>query len=306
MLGMKAFLIKLTALVFVVICLGGSIGTAAAEIDLSHAVIVVPDGLSGPENKAVRLLVEEVQKRSRIEWNVLIRWPTGVVPVVVIGPVRLLESFPTHLRQHIQPMAVGKEHEGFRIRTVDDGGGAPMVLLIGNDARGVLFGVGRLFRELQTKAGGVSLLDRLDLDSSPRYPLRGHQLGYRPKTNSYDAWDLEKWERYIRELAVFGTNAVELIPPRSDDAADSPHFPLPPLEMMVGMSRICADYGLDVWIWYPAMDADYTDPRTVEHALRNGRSVSKTAADRRGLRAGRRPGAHAAQGAPGATGKAVR
>jgi hypothetical protein len=33
------------------------------------------------------------------------------------------------------------------------------------------------------------------------------------------------------------------------------------------MSQICADYGLDVWIWYPAMDADYSDPKTVEHAL---------------------------------------
>ena len=50
------------------------------------------------------------------------------------------------------------------------------------------------------------------------------------------------------------SNAIELIPPRSDDDADSPHFPMPPLEMMAGMSGLCADYGLDVWLWYPAMD----------------------------------------------------
>ena len=68
--------------------------------------------------------------------------------------------------------------------------------------------------------------------------LRGHQLGYRDKTNSYDGWDLPQWDQYIRELAIFGTNAIELIPPRSDDRADSVHFPLPPLEMMEGMSRI--------------------------------------------------------------------
>ena len=76
------------------------------------------------------------------------------------------------------------------------------------------------------------------------------------------------WEQYIRDLAVFGCNAIELIPPRSDDDADSPHFPLPPLEMMVGMSRIADEYGLDVWIWYPAMDKDYADPKTVEFALK--------------------------------------
>ncbi len=75
------------------------------------------------------------------------------------------------------------------------------------------------------------------------------------------------WEQYIRDLAVFGTNAIELIPPRSDDAADSPHFPLPPMHMMIEMSRLADRYGLDVWIWYPAMDRDYSDPKTVEFAL---------------------------------------
>ena len=54
------------------------------------------------------------------------------------------------------------------------------------------------------------------------------------------------WEQYIRDLAIFGTNAIELIPPRSDDAPDSPHFPLPPMDMMAEMSSICDEYGLDV------------------------------------------------------------
>ena len=134
---------------------------------------------------------------------------------------------------------------------------------------------GGCLRELRMSPGHVALPAELNLASAPKYPLRGHQLGYRPKTNSYDAWDLAQWDRYIRELAIFGTNAIELIPPRSDDAADSPHFPLPPLEMMAGMSQICADYGLDVWIWYPAMDADYADPKTVEHALAEWAEVFK-------------------------------
>ena len=61
---------------------------------------------------------------------------------------------------------------------------------------------------------------------------------------------------------------MELIPPRSDDDADSPHFPLPPIQMMTGMSRLADSYGLDVWVWYPALDKDYSDPKTVESALR--------------------------------------
>jgi hypothetical protein len=237
------------------------------EIDLTKAVVVVPDGLSGPENKATRLLVEEVRKRSRVEWDVSLRWPTSGVPVIVIGPARLVESFPQELRDRMPAFEFGKGKEGFLIRTAAPSAGPPVIAVIGNDERGVLFGVGRFLRELHVTSGRVLLTGELNSNSSPKYPLRGHQLGYRPKTNSYDAWNALEWEGYIRDLAVFGTNAIELIPPRSDDAADSPHFPLPPLEMMSKMSQIAADYGLDVWIWYPAMDPDYSDPKTVERAV---------------------------------------
>src|SRR5262249_28294215 len=131
----------------------------------------------------------------------------------------------------------------------------------------------RLLRELHMTRGRISLPVPLDITTAPKYPLRGHQLGYRPKTNSYDGWNLAQWEQYIRDLAVFGTNAVELIPPRSDDDADSPHFPLPPMETMVGMSKLLDDYGLDVWIWYPALDPDYSDAKTVEFALKEWSEV---------------------------------
>ncbi len=240
----------------------------ADQTDLSRAVVVVPDGLSGPESKAVNLLAEEVKARSRIGWDVSIRWPSAAVPVIAILPARLIDSFEGQHRRRLESEAPPKGKESYRIRTVDAGEGTPVIVVIGADERGVLFGVGRLLRALRMMPERVLLPERLDLTSAPRFPLRGHQLGYRPKTNSYDAWDLAQWERYIRELAVFGTNAIELIPPRSDDDADSPHFPLPPLEMMAGMSRICADYGLDVWIWYPAMDRDYADSATVEFALK--------------------------------------
>jgi hypothetical protein len=69
---------------------------------------------------------------------------------------------------------------------------------------------------------------------------------HRPRTNSFDGWTVALWEQYLRDLAVFGCNAVELIPPRADDAADSPHFPLPPLRMMAEVSRLADEYGLDV------------------------------------------------------------
>jgi hypothetical protein len=237
-------------------------------VDLARAVVVAPAQLSGPERKALVLLTDEVHKRTLVRWEVVPDWPADSVPVIAVGPAPLLKQFAGPYTGKLASPPGPRGKEGFRLSVETEGRRAPAVLVIGNDARGVLFGVGRLLRELRLARGRVTLPGGLDVSTAPRYALRGHQLGYRPKTNSYDGWTLALWEQYLRDLAVFGANAVELIPPRSDDAADSPHFPLPPLEMMAGMSRLCDDYGLDVWVWYPALDRDYADPATVASALK--------------------------------------
>src|SRR5271156_5544829 len=104
----------------------------AEEIDLSHAVVVVPDGLSSVESKAVHVLVDEVRKRSRIGWNTMIRWPTGNVPVVAVGPARLLDTFPKQYREQVTSTPAGKEHDGFRIQTVNGADATPVVAVVGN------------------------------------------------------------------------------------------------------------------------------------------------------------------------------
>jgi hypothetical protein len=240
---------------------------SASALDLRQAVIVSPPELTGPERQAIRMLVEEVEKRTLIHWTEASSWPTSNVPVIAVGPMERWEQFAGPFLDLLPANPAPTSAEGYRL-CVKHSPEHTAVYVLGNDARGVLFGVGRLLRELRLDRGRATLADDLDLTTAPKYALRGHQLGYRPKCNSYDAWDLPTWEQYLRDLAVFGCNAIELIPPRSDDDADSPHFPRPPLEMMVGMSRLADAYGLDVWIWYPAMDEDYTDAATVESALR--------------------------------------
>jgi hypothetical protein len=209
-------------------------------LDLTRAVLELPPGLSAPERKAVQLLRDEVRKRSQILWR------SGASSGSVV-----------RVRRGSGPA------EGYTI-----GSDAHGVTIAGNDARGILFGIGRLLRELRMEPGSIQLPAGFHQTSAPRYRLRGHQLGYRPKSNTYDAWTVAAFEQYIRDLAVFGSNAIELIPPRSDDAASSPHFPLPQMQMMTELSRLLDQYGLDVWIWYPAMDRDYSDPATVASALR--------------------------------------
>jgi hypothetical protein len=215
-------------------------GLLANALDLTHAVVVAPP-FDGPEKKAIEMLVDEVAARSQVRW----RLAGDGTPAIRVA------------RKDTQPS------EGYTLQTDASG-----VTITGNDARGVLFGIGHLLRNLEMSRGRVDLPRNLNVTTAPKYRLRGHQLGFRPKTNSYDGWTVAMWEQYIRDLAVFGSNAIELIPPRSDDDADSPHFPLPPMQMMIEMSRLAAAYGLECWIWYPAMDKDYSDPKTVEFAIK--------------------------------------
>ena len=226
----------------------------AFAIDLKSAVIVAPATLASPEKKAAAMLSDEIEKRTRIRLPIVPSRPAS-------GAAILLGAPPSEFANRLAPAVPGAD--GFRVQAFDN-----TIVVAGNDPRGTLFGAGALLRNLHMDRDRVEAPGDLRIATAPKYALRGHQLGYRPKTNSYDGWSAPVWEQYFRDLAVFGTNAIELIPPRSDDDADSPHFPLPPMQMMIEMSRIADAYGLDVWIWYPAMDRDYSDPKTVEFALK--------------------------------------
>ncbi len=251
---------------------GVSAQARADEIDLSSATIFAPAELSGPEAKAVNLLVEEIAVRTRRRLEVVRDWPEATAtPVIVVGPASALATRSSAAAEMAKSKSLPAE--GFRIQTELEEGKPPTVFVIGNDERGVLFGVGKLLRSLETSRDRVALRAPLDVTTAPAMAIRGHQLGYRPKTNSYDGWDLPQWEQYIRDLAVFGCNTIELIPPRSDDAADSPHFRRPQLEMMFGMSHLAADYGLDVSIWYPAMDTSYATEAEIKAGLEEWHGV---------------------------------
>lgn len=239
---------------------------AQTTIDLRSAQIVTSSRPTARERNALNMLVEEVERRTLIRWSISDVWPSDSNPVIVVGSRDWITGLRYSPVQIPSLLSQTQQVEGFQIEVLQEEP-VPAVFVIGSDERGLLFGVGRLLRELHMARGKIMIPASLSISTSPKYALRGHQMGYRPKTNSYDGWTPEIWEQYIRDHIVFGMNAMELIPPRSDDSSDSPHFPLPPLEMMVRVSEILDNYGLDVWIWYPALDKDYSNPATVEFAL---------------------------------------
>ena len=222
------------------------LASAALAADFRQAVIVLPASPTMPEKKAAQMLSEEIEKRTQVRLKIA---ASG-------SPAIYLKVAP------------GGKPESFTLTST-----ATTATVTGADGRGVVFGAGYLLRQLRMARQKLELDAALNVSTAPRYEVRGQQLGYRPKTNAYDAWTVPMWEQYIRELAIFGNNTIELIPPRSDDDDDSPHFALPKIEMMEEMSRIANEYGLDVSIWFPAMDKDYSDPATMEFALKEWEEV---------------------------------
>ena len=204
-------------------------GAAPVAIDLSAgSVLLAVDDPTTPMNTAARVLVEEVERRTGLQWPLVSADPDAAALITL----SLDEGLPD---------------EGFRIVVSETD-----VSIAGADARGLLFGVGHFLRHLLWSDEEARYTQhKAVIASAPAYPIRGHQLGYRYQANSYDAWDDAQYEQYIRELALFGTNSIENIP--FQDERESPHMPLDRRAMNRRMSEICAEYGLDYWVWTPAV-----------------------------------------------------
>jgi hypothetical protein len=242
------------------------------RVSLQNATVLISKKATPRESRAAKVLLEEAAKRCGITWPVSSdRGSNGSVSIVLV--TRASAAGLAHPIPFDEEEMRSLKPDGFLLQSGRDSNGE-WVGVFGADERGLLFGVGKLLRLIRFSRQAAELPSTpLRISSNPRYKLRGHQLGYRPKTNAYDAWDVAMWDQYIRDLAIFGTNAIELIPPRSDDLPDSPHFPLPPQEMLVKMSQIADDYDLEVWVWYPAMDPDYGNPQTVDAAIKEWAGV---------------------------------
>ena len=246
--------------------------SGAAPLDVAKATVVAANAASRIEAKAAAMLADEIERRTRIRLAIADQLPTGAQVVILLGTAAELAA-----KSFTPPagLEIPRRPDAYAVWVDSRQPSRTTICLAGHDARGALFAAGRLLRLLDLGRDKVQFDRTTSFATAPQVPLRGHQLGYRPKTNSYDAWTLAMWEQYFRDMIVFGMNAVELIPPRSDDDGDSPHFPTPPMEMMVAMSQLASDYGLEVWVWYPAIDKDYTDPKTVEFALQERAEVFK-------------------------------
>lgn len=246
---------------------------AADRLDLTKATVLVRDGAPLVEQTAATVLVEEVARRTGSRLRIATQRPDR-------GWAIALTSGPGDLAGMALPEAARvATPEGYALLTDPSTPDRPVLWVAGADPRGALFGVGGLLRTLECRHGKVELPGPLSLRTSPRFPIRGHQLGYRATANSYDAWSPEQFDTYIRELALFGSNAVEGIPFQDNRPTVNPY---PRGKMNVEISRICRKYGQAYWLWVPA-DFDLRSAARREAALKEHEALFKECPELTGI-----------------------
>ena len=255
-----------TTILFYISC---TLASVAHTVDFSKAVVFYPQPGQALLEKPITVLQEEIMKRTGLKLAITNVMGKESKPYIIILTEPNLSQLPTGVQNELKQMkAPGKD--GFRLLV---SGGRKMIVICGKDSRSVLYGIGWLLRKASLRPGKIQVPVSVSISTTPQYAIRGHQLGYRPKTNAYDAFSVAQFDEYIRELALFGANSIEIVPPRTDDDATSKHMKLPPLQMIAEQSRICKSYGLDVWIWYPNMGSDYRNPATVAEELKERATV---------------------------------
>ncbi len=241
----------------------------AQQADFSKASVVAITKNKIILQKAIAVFRGEIQKRTGINVAVSGKFPRSGDPSVIIATEDQLKLYPAKYSAALSGLAP-TGGDGYRIKMVDN-----VIVIVGHEERGALYGVGYLLRKMELRKNQIFVPDDLLISSTPVYAIRGHQLGYRPKTNAYDAWSVQQFDDYIRQLAIFGANSIEILPPVTDDDFSNEHMRLPAIKMIAEQSRICKEYGLDVWMWYPNMGENYTSPDSIKVQLAEAESVFK-------------------------------
>lgn len=217
-------------------------------LDLSEAIILISPQLTSPiQETAGTILVEEIENRSGILLELGSDWESDTRIVLALATDTSLfgKAVPSREGSDVPE----RKDEGYRIFHESSNGGNSL-WVIGADARGILYGIGKLLRTAHLTEGKIDLGTDIDFSKSPQYALRGHQFGYRNTANSWDAWTVEQFDQHFREQVLFGANAFENIP--FQQMGSSPHVKTDPQRMEVEISRICAKYDADYWVWTPA------------------------------------------------------
>lgn len=232
-----------------------SISAYSQIADLSKATILASKNIPSPVREtAIRILKEEIAKRTSLQLKENDKSVSKQLIILALATENEVSGF--NLPVNADAEKPENKPEGYRL-VLNQTDGKTILWLIAADQRGVIFAVGQLLRTAVLTKNKINFDSKNEIATSPKYPIRGHQIGYRNTANSWDSWTMAQYETYLRELALFGTNSIENIP--FQDNRVNPLMKYPREVMNKRISEICHEYGLDYWVWTPA-DVDLSNP----------------------------------------------
>lgn len=173
---------------------------------------------------AAELLAEELEMR------------TGKAPVIASKPEG--ECY-IELRLFNE-----SESEDFRIE--QDG---KKITVTAHRLRSLIYGYSMFLRKSVVRDGELVLTKDISGDYSPYMAVRGHQLSYTDMNNTYEAWSEKQYERYIRELMMFGMNTVEGCLGKDEKPTELMKYSFEEITKL--KSAICQRLDIDFSMWSP-------------------------------------------------------
>ncbi|MBQ6266598.1 MAG: hypothetical protein IJK64_02370 [Clostridia bacterium] len=136
--------------------------------------------------------------------------------------------------------------DGYAIETDGD-----CLTLKASGMRGWIYAIGLLLRRIVPCKGGAQVINDLTGVYTPYKAIRGHQLGYRPTPNTYDAWHLSDYRSYYLDLMFFGVNTIEHIPYQSGHSERNRLMQYDEEDFLVATAKDMDALDLDLSLWFP-------------------------------------------------------
>ncbi|RKX55670.1 MAG: hypothetical protein DRP50_02170 [Thermotoga sp.] len=177
-----------------------------------YSRLVVPSHTFPLEDLAVEILIKEVKKKTGMVLNKTVKKKalSNFNTIMIVGQSSNIKEVINSVNIPEQSLYYPSKPEGFWIKCGKKDNKS-YILIIGTDPHGVLYGIGKFLR-LATFSQKVVEVSETEILENPAFKIRGHFLASHKQNNVTEFWDIEHYEEYIKELALFGVNTIGLYP----------------------------------------------------------------------------------------------
>lgn len=141
------------------------------------------------------------------------------------------------------------DRDSYNIRISDNS-----ITFTARGIRGFMYAIGMFLRKTVYKNGQIFLIEDISGDYSPYMKIRGHQLGWRTTSNTYEAWNENDYYAYIKELMFFGCNTFEHTVFDDEPQNRNALMQYSETEFISRCNKKAKELDMDISYWYPNDD----------------------------------------------------